>query len=362
MSKRQPLTPPTIPGYSYVRALGSGGFADVFLYQQDMPRRTVAVKVLSTQVGGANAAAIDNEADVMASLSAHPSILTVYEASISADGRPYMVMEFCPGSLNVRYRNERIPIAEALSIGVRTASAVEAAHRVGVLHRDIKPSNILVTQFGHPVLADFGVAAMVADIDSEDVAMSIPWSAPELVTHASAGSIATEVWALAATVYTLVAGRSPFQATDGRRDEEAHKARIAKAKYVPVGRPDAPASLDAVLAGGMRRLPGDRYASAQAFAEALQYVEREMGLPGTPLDLPQQGWTQVASSGGQAEAPRGPVRSTVQVESRRQRVETRGGTATHGRAERKGGVPVGVIAGIGAGIVAAGAAAWWLLG
>ena len=77
-----------------------------------------------------------------------PSIVTVYQAGISADGRPYIVMEFCPGSLAQRYRIERIPVEEVLTIGVKMASALESAHRAGLVHRDVKPSNILVTTFG----------------------------------------------------------------------------------------------------------------------------------------------------------------------------------------------------------------------
>lgn len=361
MAKRTPLAPPVLPGYSYIRALGSGGFADVFLYQQDMPRRVVAVKVLAHS--SVSPELLDNEVDVMASLSAHPSILTVYEASISADGRPYMVMEYCPGALSTRYKAERIPIPEVLSIGIRIASAVEAAHRVGVLHRDIKPSNILITQFGHPVLADFGVAAMISTVESQDVAMSVPWSAPELVSHASSGSVASEVWALAATVYTLAAGRTPFQAPDGRRDEQLHKDRIAKARFTPISRPDASATLDAVLEGGMRRIPGDRYQSAGAFAEALQYVEREMGLPTTSLDLPVSGWAHLATPAA-GESTRGPVRSTVQVESRRARGATGAtGTATAAqRPRRSGSTRIAVVvagAVLGLGVLAAGA--WWVL-
>lgn len=316
MARNQTLTPPVIPGYEYVRALGSGGFADVFLFHQFLPRRTVAVKVLRT--AGVDAAQLSREVDVMASLSAHPSILTVYDASISGDGRPYMVMEFCPDSLGKRSRVERLPIPEVLSIGIRMCAAVEAAHRVGILHRDIKPSNILVTQFGHPVLADFGVATMIQTVEDEDVAMSIPWSAPEVISGSSSGSVATDVWALAATVYSLAAGRAPFAADDGKRDQVAHRARIARAKYTPLGRPDAPPSLDAVLAGGLRKQPGDRYPSAMALGEAFQYVEREMGLPITPMDVPAQHWTHVSAvDHGPLEA--GPVRSTVRIDSSRRK-------------------------------------------
>ena len=83
----------------------------MFLYEQDMPRRDVAVKVLPSDVRDPDLRRMFNaEADVLAHLSAHPSIVTVYQAGISADGRPYIVMEFCPGSLSQRYRIERIPV------------------------------------------------------------------------------------------------------------------------------------------------------------------------------------------------------------------------------------------------------------
>ena len=96
----------------------------------------------------------------MAQLSHHPSIVTIYHAAIAADGRPFLVMEYCsrPG-LAERYRQERISVAEALRIGIRLASAVETAHRAGILHRDIKPANVLTTDFGWPALTDFGIAA-----------------------------------------------------------------------------------------------------------------------------------------------------------------------------------------------------------
>lgn len=313
------MQPPVLAGYTYVRPLGQGGFADVFLFQQDMPRRLVAIKVLHARIDDAAAArALAAEADVLAGLSAHPSILTLYEASVSGDGRPYMVTEFCPASLTNRYRAEAMPVGEVLSIGVKTASAVETAHKAGLLHRDIKPSNILITSFGNPVLGDFGVATAIAKGEGDEVAMSVPWSAPEVVDQRSSGTVASEVWALAATVYTLLAQRSPFEIPGQRRTPEAElKARIMRAKYERTGRADVPDELERVLEGGMRRIPGDRYPTAASFAVALQEVQRLMDLPVAALEIPTDAWANAAAPAADESEDRGPVRSTVPVASRR---------------------------------------------
>jgi serine/threonine protein kinase len=304
-----------------VRPLGSGGFADVFLYEQDMPRRDVAVKVLPGDVRDPELRRMFNaEADVLAHLSAHPAIVTVYQAGISADGRPYIVMEFCPGSLAQRYRTERLPLDEVLAIGVRMSAAVESAHRAGLMHRDIKPSNILVTTFGSPVLADFGISSSLRrEREGELLAMSIPWSAPEVVAEQSMGSVASEVWSLGATVYSLLSGHSPFERRErAQNSKDQLRRRIARAAYTEIPRGDVPAELQVVLATAMHRDPERRYASARAFGEALQEVQRGLGLAATPLELPEEGWMPASAPVDFSDAAlRGPVRSTVDSVPRR---------------------------------------------
>lgn len=292
MTRRLPSTPPSLPGFSFIRVLGAGGFADVFLYEQNMPRRLVAVKVLLAEVVNDDVRRMfQAEANLMAQLSSHPSILTVYQASVSADGRPYLVMEYCSATLGQRYRVVQLPIAEVLSTGVRIASAIETAHRQGVLHRDIKPSNILTTAYGHPVLADFGIAATLGQAEASDaVGLSIPWSAPEVLLDEVSGTVASEVWSLGATVYSLLAGRSPFEVPGGDNGTRALVSRIERAKLQPTGRPDVPASLEAVLARAMAKRPADRQASALEFIRDLQAVEEELALPQTPLEVAMDDW------------------------------------------------------------------------
>lgn len=321
MTRRLPSAPPLLPGLDYVRPLGSGGFADVFLYQQDMPRRQVAVKVLPAGERDPDLLRMFNaEADVLAHLSAHPAIVTVYQAGISADGRPYIVMEYCPGSLAQSYRIDRLPVAEVMATAVRLAGALESAHRGGLIHRDIKPSNILITSFGSAVLADFGISsALVRSGDDEVLAMSIPWSAPEVVAEQTGGTIASEVWGLGATVYSLLAGHSPFERREkGQNTRELMRRRISRATFVPIARADVPDALQQVLATAMAREPERRYASALEFGQAVQEVQRGEGIAPTPLEVPAAEWMPAAVSVDFADASaRGPVRSRVEHESRR---------------------------------------------
>ena len=292
MARRLPSQPPNLPGFSFVRVLGSGGFADVFLYEQNLPRRQVAVKVMLAEVVTSQVKQMfQAEANLMAQLSTHPSILTVYQASVSADGRPYLVMELCSSAIGQRYRTEPMAVAEVLSVGVRIASAVETAHQAGVLHRDIKPSNILTTAYGHPVLSDFGIAATLSEADvTETIGLSIPWSAPEVLLEETSGSIASEVWSLGATMYSLLVGRSPFEAA-GRENTSAELIqRITKGRPQPIERPDVPPRLEQLLLRAMARKPSQRQRSALEFVRELQAVEAELGLPQTPIEVAMDDW------------------------------------------------------------------------
>jgi len=325
VSRRLPSTPPTLPGFEFIRVLGSGGFADVFLYEQNMPRRLVAVKVLLAGVVNDDLRQMfQAEANLMAQLSSHPSILTVYQASVAADGRPYLVMEYCSASIGQRYRAVQLPLGEVLSIGVRIASAVETAHRSGVLHRDIKPSNILTTAYGHPVLSDFGIAATLGQAErTEAVGLSVPWSAPEVLRDETSGTVASEVWALGATVYSLLAGRSPFEVPGGDNSPQALTARIGKAKLAPTGRIDVPASLEAVLARSMAKQPKARQSGALEFIRDLQAVEEELGLPQTPIEVAMDDWALATAVDLDERTRVSPARSGLDAGRRRRRSHAR---------------------------------------
>ncbi|MFJ4045625.1 serine/threonine-protein kinase [Microbacterium sp. NPDC089987] len=320
MAKRITSSPPVLGGYSYVRPLGSGGFADVFLYEQDMPRRVAAVKVLLADAVNPEVLRTFNiEADISARLSAHPSIVTIYQASISADGRPYFAMEYCPDTMSARYKKQPLPLAEVLDTGVRIAGALETVHRAGMLHRDIKPSNILINSLGAPVLADFGIAAAVMDEgDGETIAMSVPWSSPEVLQEKVSGSVPSEVWSLGATLYTLLAGRSPFERADrGSNSRDQLTDRIIKARYTAVPAPGIPPIIDDIFATAMQRDPAKRFASMADFAERLRWAQYELGMHPTAFEAASAEWAAAAPVNFSDSAPRGAVITTVAPDSRR---------------------------------------------
>lgn len=327
MSERAPSNPPALPGFSYVRPLGTGGFADVFLYQQNMPRRQVAVKVLlRSDLSAEQVKAFNTEADILASLSSHPAIVTIFEASVSADGRPYLVMEYCPAGVTPRYRKEIMPVREVLDIGVRIAGAVENLHRGRLLHRDIKPSNILLTEFGAPVLSDFGIAGFMHAASEDSVALSLPWSPPEVINEEITGSITAEVWSLGATVYSLLAGRTPFESyKPGENTREKVHKRITQAKYTAISRGDVHSELEEVLARSMRKSPYDRQQSAAEFAVDLQRVQVLQGFPVTALDLgANPSWSEgLAEQPGEGSELRGPLRVSVTTAAAAKRKEQR---------------------------------------
>ena len=337
--RRAPSTPPVLDGYEHVRLLGAGGFSDVFLYEQRLPKRRVAVKVLlSDELGEASRAAFVAEANLMAQLSAHPYIVTIYHADVARDGRPYFVMEYCSGpSLAELYKREPFSVADALRTGVRLSSAIATAHSAGILHRDIKPANVLTNDYGWPALTDFGIASAVdeelptvgstgTDLDatgtavsagttgSQSVGMSIPWSPAEMFEDDPQPDVRSDVFSLAATIHTLLAGRTPFEVFGQSNGALDLVSRIERGQITPIDRDDVPRSLLAVLQKGMATRREDRFATAVEFARALQRVELELGYTPTGIEVPNFGITSApadASGGGDDNETR--VRSVATI-------------------------------------------------
>ncbi len=303
---RAAAAPPELKGFTFVKPLGSGGFSDVHLYDQELPRRRVAVKVLLTEgLTAASREAFVAEANVMAQLSAHPYIVSIHTADVADDGRPYFIMEYCSGpSLADRYKAQPLSVVETLRTGVRLSSAIATAHQAGILHRDIKPANVLTNDYGWPALTDFGISSAVEDHElplhtttrpvtdsgattgSQSVGMSIPWSPPEMFDDQPRPDVRSDVFSLAATLYTLLAGRTPFEIPGRPNGALDLMGRIERGDITPMDRTDVPASLLAVLRKGMAVSRAERFASAVDFARALQRVEMELNYAPTTIDVP----------------------------------------------------------------------------
>ena len=200
-----PMRPPKLPGYDFVQMLGSGATATVYLYNQRMPARPVAVKASAKTLAPRAAALFNREANFMAKLSSHPYILPVYGAGVTSDGHGYIVIEYAPGgTYNSIMKARSMTCEQVLDLGIKLSSALFTAHRSNIIHHDIKPSNILITSQGLPVLGDFGISTDV--YDRTETGFSPPWAPPEVLQHLTNGSEAADIYSLAGTLYAMFGG------------------------------------------------------------------------------------------------------------------------------------------------------------
>lgn len=205
---------PEIEGLVDWQPLARGGFSSVWQARQESLDRLVAVKVdHRTLSEDKERRRFLREAGAAGRLSGHIGIVTVHDAGILSDGRPYLVMDLCPGgSLTQWLKPEgRKSQRRVRDVGVRIADALAAAHARGVLHRDVKPANILIDAYDHPGLADFGLAAMPeAGVElSVTLEGMTPAYAPREVFYLEPPTEFGDVYSLAATLYALLDGKPP---------------------------------------------------------------------------------------------------------------------------------------------------------
>ncbi|HSU37360.1 MAG TPA: protein kinase [Propionibacteriaceae bacterium] len=189
--------------------LAPGGLTNVWQARQLSLDRLVAVKVFQRELPESDRSRFLREAAAIGRLSDHPGMVTAHNAGIAPDGRPYLIMELCPGgSLTAWLQPEHRPSEEQVrQVGLRIADALAAAHACGVLHRDVEPANILIDSHGDPRLADFGLAVMDEDATNAGSVTS-PYAPPEAF-RAQPATASGDVFSLAATMYALLAGRPP---------------------------------------------------------------------------------------------------------------------------------------------------------
>ena len=293
-TQRYPLAPAeelTAAGFDDVREIGHGGFGVVYRCTQTDLDRTVAVKVLTVELDEENRTRFFREQRAMGRLTGHPNIVNILQVGATGSGRPYLVMPYHPqDSLDARIRRRGpLPLGEALRLGVKMAGALESAHRLGIVHRDVKPANILLTDYGEPQLADFGIAHISGGFETVTgvVTGSPAYTAPEVLAGDPPGP-AADIYGLGATVFSALTGHAAFE----RRSGEQVVAQFLRITTQPV--PDLrehgiPEDVSDTIAGAMGRTPAERPATAAEFGEELQALQRAHGFPVDVMALSTDG-------------------------------------------------------------------------
>jgi serine/threonine protein kinase/N-acetylneuraminic acid mutarotase len=287
-------------GFTDAVEVGRGGGGVVYRCYQKSLGRSVAIKVLASDLDEDERERFLREGYAMGGLSGHPNIVNILQVGVTDSNRPFIVMPFhARGSLAQRVRQEgRIPWPEALHIGVKLCGALETAHRTGTLHRDIKPANVLVNDYGEAQLSDFGTARIAGGYKTVTgfFTGTLSYTAPEVLSG-KPPTVAADVYSLGATIYALIAGNPPFE----RKAEEdliAHYLRITSMP-VPDLRPQGiPADVCAAIEKAMSLEPADRHVSVEDFGHELQLAQRHNGLPADPMALSEPSGQPETSAAG----------------------------------------------------------------
>ncbi len=260
--------------YAVVREVGAGGMATVFLARDVKHDRHVALKVLRPELGAVlGVERFLSEIKVTAHLQ-HPHLLPLFDSG-EVEGLLFYVMPYVEGeSLRVRLEAEhQLPVEEALRITLAVASALEYAHKQGVIHRDLKPENILL-QHGEPVVSDFGIALAVskaggARVTQTGISLGTPqYMSPEQGTGDRVVDARSDIYSLGAVLYEMLTGEPPHAG----KTAQAIIARVLteKTQSTRLMRDTVPEHIDAAVLKALAKLPADRFASVAEFAAALK--------------------------------------------------------------------------------------------
>ncbi len=208
---------PAVPGLTALSVLARGGYATVYRAVQESVGRDVAVKVENRRLESErDQRRFLREARAAGRMSGHPNVIDLFDAGVTPSGHPFLIMELCEASYAERMKSNPLSAVEARDVGVKIADALADAHALGVLHRDVKPANLLISRFGEPQLADFGLAVLdeARDYSITLDVLTPAYASPEMFRYAPP-SPAADVYALCATLYALMRGRPPRWREEG---------------------------------------------------------------------------------------------------------------------------------------------------
>ena len=266
--------------YSVERELGSGGMATVYRAHDKKHSRKVAIKILHAELAAVlGAERFVQEIRVTANLQ-HPHILGLIDSGLIGEdagefkGRPYYVMPYVAGeSLRQRLEKEQqLPVSDAVRIATEVASALDYAHRHGVIHRDIKPENILLHD-GSAIVADFGIALAVTEaggprMTRTGLALGTDnYMSPEQSLAERTITVRSDIYSLGVVTYEMLAGEPPF--TGPTLQAILAKIMIVDPRPLTTVRRNVPQHVALAVNHALERVPADRFGSAHEFAEAL---------------------------------------------------------------------------------------------
>jgi serine/threonine-protein kinase len=267
------LTAALADRYRVLRRVGEGGMATVYLAEDLRHDRKVAVKVLRPELAAViGAERFLTEIKTTANLQ-HPHILALYDSG-EADSYLFYVMPFVEGeSLRDRLEREKqLPVAEATRVAGEVASALDYAHRQGVIHRDIKPENILLHD-GRALVADFGIARAASQaggtrLTETGMSLGTPhYMSPEQAMGERELDARSDVYALGCVLYEMLAGEPPF--TGPTAQAIVAKVMTAAPEPITTYRATVPAHVAGAITTALQKLPADRFTSAAEFADTL---------------------------------------------------------------------------------------------
>ena len=283
-------TPGTrIGAYKVLREIGHGGMGTVYLAERDddQYRQQVAIKLINPGLGGETIRRrFRNEMQILADLN-HPNIARLFDGGETADGVPYLVMEYVEGSPINQYCDEqKVSTEQRLKLFSTVCAAVQYAHQHLVIHRDIKPGNILVTSEGLPKLVDFGIAKLLDRDKSNATATAMSFMTPEYASPEQVRGVsvttATDIYSLGVVLYELLSGRLPYrlksrvphEIAKAICDEDPERPSTAITRTadisIPKLRKHLHGDLDNIVLMAMRKEPQRRYATAEQLAEDIQ--------------------------------------------------------------------------------------------
>jgi len=263
--------PTTIGRYKVLRKLGGGGMGVVYLAEDALLKRQVAIKLVRGSFAEHEHAMLrfQREAEVSARLN-HPNVIVVYDVGEEPGFGPFIAMEFVAGSdLDQMIREARLDDEGRIQVLIQGMRALEAAHKAGIVHRDIKPANLLVSADGRVKLLDFGIArGDESTLTATGMFLGTPgFMAPEQIKGEDA-SPATDRYSFFVLALELFTGRRPFRA-------DSTPALLYKIVHEPPDLGDGlPEALRALFARALAKEPSERFPDLPSFVGALIEVAR----------------------------------------------------------------------------------------